>query len=126
MPNKPAAVVEKMTSHADIVPTLMPILGVNNAKSDYSIGINLFSHEVRDHVSIADWDKLAYVDNKVKIVHPVNSSSLFKLAVTTISDKNVSNAMASQILQKKQKATMQIMQDLTHFSKPASISKVVN
>ncbi|PPD18552.1 MAG: sulfatase [Methylotenera sp.] len=126
MPNKPAAVVEKMTSHADIVPTLMPMLGVTNAKSDYSIGINLLSNQVRDHVYIADWDKLAYVDNKVKIVHPVNNSSMFKLAVSTASDKNVSYAMASQILQKKQKATMQIMQDLTHFSKPVSLNKAVN
>lgn len=125
MPNKPASVQQKMTSHADIVPTLMPILGVSNPQSDYSIGINLFSNQTRSHVYIADWDKLAYVDSEVKIVHPVNSNSLFKLAVTTADDKNVSDAVAHQMLQKKQQATMQVMQDLTHFAKPARVKKVV-
>ena len=123
MPNKPAAVIENMTSHADIVPTLMPMLGVSNPQSDYSIGINLFSNQTRDHVYIADWDKLTYVDSEVKIVHPINNSSLFKLAVTRADDRNVSDAVANQLLQKKQKATMQVMQDLTHFARSAPRNK---
>ena len=123
VPNKAAAVVNKMTSHADIVPTLMPMLGVTNPQQDYSIGINLFSHQTRDHVYIADWNKLAYVDSEVKIVHPVNNNSLFKLMITTADDKNLSDADAHQMLQKKQKATLQIMQDLTHFAIPAKPNK---
>lgn len=122
-PNKPAAVIETMTSHADIVPTLMPMLGVTNPKSDYSIGFNLFGDETRDYAYIADWDRLAYVDSEVKIVYPVNNNNLFKLLVTTADDKSVSAAKAHQIMQKKQKVSMQIMQDLTHFAKPASIKK---
>ncbi len=123
VPNQPATVQKKMTSHADIVPTLMPILGVTSPQSDYSIGINLLSKQTRDHVYIADWDKLAYVDSEVKIVHPVNNNSLFKLEVTTADDKNVSEEIAHQMMQKKQKATMQIMEDLTHFAKPAAVNK---
>ena len=123
VPNKAAAVVDKMTSHADIVPTLMPMLGVANPQSDYSIGINLFSNQSRDHVYIADWNKLAYVDSEVKIVHPVNNNSLFKLMITTADDKNLSDADAHQLLQKKQKATLQVMQDLTHFAIPAKPNK---
>lgn len=125
-PNKPAAVVEKMTSHADIVPTLMPLLGVTNSQSDYSIGINLFSNQSRDHVYIADWDKLAYVDSDVKIVHPVNSHGLFKQMVTKANDQSVTTAVAQQLLKEKQKATMQIMRDLTHFAMPAAPVKAAN
>ena len=123
VPNKAAAVVDKMTSHADIVPTLMPMLGVANPQSDYSIGINLFSNQSRDHVYIADWNKLAYVDSEVKIVHPVNNNSQFKLMITTADDKNLSDVDAHQLLQKKQKATLQVMQDLTHFALPAKANE---
>ncbi|MES2546251.1 MAG: sulfatase-like hydrolase/transferase [Pseudomonadota bacterium] len=126
VPNKPAAVIQTMSSHADIVPTLMPMLGVSSPQADYSIGINLFSNQTRDHVYIADWDKLAYVDSEVKIVHPVNNNSLFKLAVTTSDDKSVPDAIARQIMLKKQKATMQVMQDLTHFAKPAAVNRVAH
>ena len=76
-PNHAAKVVDRLTSHSDIVPTMMPMLGVTNPINDYSIGFNLFGKEVRDHIYIADWDKLAYVDKVVKIVQPVKHKAFF-------------------------------------------------
>lgn len=116
-PKHAANIVSRLTSHSDIVPTLMPMLGVTNPKADYSIGFNLLSNEVRDHAYIADWDKLAYVDQDVKIVQPVNSKAFFMQKVSTRKDVELKGADAKAMLHKKSNSNMQIMRDLSHFTK---------
>ncbi|MDP3678827.1 MAG: sulfatase-like hydrolase/transferase, partial [Methylotenera sp.] len=71
---KPVA-SDQMTSHMDVIPTIMPLLGVTNPTSDYATGYNLFAGEKRSHTYISDWDKVAYVDDDVKITQPVNGKS---------------------------------------------------
>lgn len=116
-PEHAANIVGRLTSHSDIVPTLMPMLGVTNPKADYSIGFNLLSNEVRDHAYIADWDKLAYVDQDVKIVQPVNSKAFFMQKVSTKKDVELKVTDAKAMLHKKSNSNMQIMRDLSHFTK---------
>lgn len=116
-PEQAANIVGRLTSHSDIVPTLMPMLGVTNSKADYSIGFNLFSNEVRDHAYIADWDKLAYIDQDVKIVQPVSSKAFFMQKVSTRKDVELKGADAKAMLHKKSNSNMQIMRDLSHFIK---------
>lgn len=119
-PNQAAKVVNRLTSHSDIVPTIMPMLGVTNPNSDYSIGINLLSNETRDHTYIADWDKLAYVDKDVKIVQPVNGKAFFMQKVSTMHDVAITGAAAKAMLAQKRSSNMQIMRDLSHFTKRAN------
>lgn len=119
-PRQAAKVVARLTSHSDIVPTLMPMLGVTNPKSDYSIGFNLLGDEARDHTYIADWDKLAYVDQDVKIVQPVNSKAFFMQKVSTRKDVALNGADAKAMLHKKSYSNMQIMRDLSHFTKKSN------
>lgn len=121
-PKQVAKVVTRLTSHSDIVPTLMPMLGVTNPNSDYSIGLNLLSDEARNHAYIADWDKLAYVDQDVKIVQPVNSKAFFMQKVSTRKDVALSGAEASAMLHKKSNTNMQIMRDLSHFTRKSTKS----
>ena len=123
VPKKAAAEINQLTSHADIVPTLMPLLGVTNPKEDYSIGINLLTGETRDHVYIADWDRLAYVDKDVKIVQLVNGKGSLMKKVSTRQDIELKGAEAKAMLATKQTSTAQIMHDLTHFIKPKNKAK---
>lgn len=123
-PKQAAAVVDKLTSHSDIVPTMMPMLGVTNPKDDYSIGLNLFGKETRDHVYIADWDRLAYVDKDVKIVQPVNSKAFFMQKVSTRQDVVLNGSAAKAMLEKKRNSNMQIMHDLSHFTKKTDKASV--
>lgn len=116
-PEHTADIVGRLTSHSDIVPTLMPMLGVTNPKADYSIGFNLLNNEVRTHTYIADWDKLAYIDHDVKIVQPVNSKAFFMQKVSTKDDIELTGAVAKAMLLKKSSSNMQIMRDLSHFTK---------
>ena len=123
MPQKAPAITDKLTSHADVVPTLMPLLGVTNPKEDYSIGLDLFGTQTRDHVYIADWDRLAYVDKDVKIVQPVNGKGLLMQKVSTIQDVELKGAEAKAMLEKKRAVNAQTMRDLTHFVKPKAKAK---
>lgn len=116
-PKQAAKIVDRLTSHSDIVPTLMPMLGVTNPANDYSIGFNLFGSEIRDHIYIADWDRLAYVDKDVKIVQPVNSKAFFMQKVSTRQDVVLSGSATKAMLEQKRNSNMQIMHDLSHFTK---------
>ena len=52
----PGAAVSRPTSHMDIAPTLMKLLGVKNAPSDYSSGTDLFTGGDRPFLSVFSWD----------------------------------------------------------------------
>lgn len=67
VPGMKPSIYEGMTNHMDIIPTLMPILGVKNPKRDYTTGFNLLNGEVRNHAVLAEWSSTGYIDNEVKI-----------------------------------------------------------
>lgn len=116
-PKMKPLVSDQMTSHMDVIPTLMPLLGVTNPSSDYAIGYDLLKGEKRNHTYISDWDKVAYVDDEVKITQPVNSKSFVMLKASKGNDEPLSNDERKAVLQKKQQAMLQLVNDLGKFFK---------
>jgi len=107
----------QMTSHMDVIPTIMPLLGVKNPSSDYAIGYNLLAGEKRTHTYIADWNKVAYVDREVKITQPFNGLSVASSKVTTGDDRKLSKTDRDSILSKKTNEIVQLAVDLRKFFK---------
>jgi uncharacterized protein len=63
VPGQSPRVVDAMTSHVDIVPSLLPALGVTNPPTDYGQGVDVVSEvPQRDHVVAAKWSGFAYID----------------------------------------------------------------
>ncbi|MDA8169551.1 MAG: sulfatase-like hydrolase/transferase [Nitrospiraceae bacterium] len=61
--------VTRLTSHLDVVPTILTALGYTNDPEDYSQGIPLFApHKRHSYVFSAGWDRLCMIDNDVKVV----------------------------------------------------------
>jgi membrane-anchored protein YejM (alkaline phosphatase superfamily) len=120
VPQMNPMVSDDMTSHMDIVPTLMPLLGVSNPTSDYAIGYNLLKGEKRTHTYISDWDKVTYIDAEVKITYPVNQHGVAGVKVSNKDDSPVSNESASALQQSKQAAITQMIMDLSKFFKRKS------
>ncbi len=116
-PNSAALVSDQMTSHMDLVPTIMPLLGVTNPSSDYATGYNLLTGEKRDHTYISDWDKVTYVDDDVKITQPVNAKSFMLMTASKGNDTPLTGDERKAILQTKQPAMLQLVQDLSKFFK---------
>lgn len=116
-PGMKAFIEEQMTSHMDVIPTIMPLLGVKNPSSDYAIGYNLLAGEKRTHTYIADWNKVAYVDQEVKITQPFNGLSVAFSKATTGDDRKLSKTDRDSILSKKTNEIVQLAVDLRKFFK---------
>lgn len=116
-PKMTPLVSNQMTSHMDVVPTIMPLLGVTNPSSDYAIGYNLLNSEKRNHTYISDWDKVAYVDDDVKITQPVNGKGFALMKASKGNDDPLSIEERKAVLAKKQSEMMQLVQDLSKFFK---------
>lgn len=114
-PGMQPRVSDQMTSHMDVVPTLMPLLGVTNPAGDYSTGYNLLAGEKRRYTYISDWDRVTYVDDEVKITQPVNIKSFGGMKTTLKSDEPLSREQARELLQKKQPELKNLIQDLGKF-----------
>lgn len=121
-PNMKPLVSNQLTSHMDVVPTIMPLLGVTNPISDYAIGYNLLAGEKRNHTYISDWDKVAYVDDDVKITQPVDGKGFALLKASKGNDEPLSQNERKAILEQKQGAMLQLVKDLGKFFKKKEVA----
>ena len=67
LPNEDAQIITKMTSHSDIVPTLMEeMFSIENQSNDYSIGQHLLDNTQRKYVLSGDLnDYVIYETEKI-------------------------------------------------------------
>ncbi len=122
VPGMKPGVYEGMTNHMDVIPTLMPLLGVKNAKQDYSTGINLLSNEVRDHALLAEWSSTGYIDNEAKIAMPLTVSMQHPL-VTGPHDEVLSAQEQDQLFTRKARNLGQAMEELGRYIGKSKQSK---
>jgi membrane-anchored protein YejM (alkaline phosphatase superfamily) len=107
-----------ISSHLDIPATLMPLLGVRNPPGDYSQGMNLLASDYRrDHAVAADWNRIAYLGEKYKMAFPVNATGGAKREEATDGDDRPLDDPA-QAKQELRSAMLQMMDNLTRFSRP--------
>ncbi len=104
----------KMTSHLDIAPTVMHLLGVENPSEDFSLGIDMLSDKERKYTIISDWDSLAYRDDKYKIVLPLKASALGNI-ITTANDEKVKDS--SSVYYQEQRNLIQVFCESGEFTK---------
>ncbi len=91
IPGSKPRTITSMTSHLDIPPTLMKLIGVKNPPADYCLGYDLFGDEQRSFTVISDWNCLVYVDDQYKAVFPLKVYGFNEQKVTTHNDGEVVN-----------------------------------
>ena len=79
IPGRAPAVDDRLSAHMDLPATLLPLLGVQNPASDHSLGFNLLEPPARLYAVVSDWDRVAYVDENIKIIVPMSSKGFFRL-----------------------------------------------
>ncbi len=94
MPGRGAGVSNHRTSHVDLVPSLMPMLGVTSPPEDYSTGEDLFSPASR-LLTFSDWDRIAISDGTSKAIFPLNATAQMGSRVTTAEDAPVKDESAA-------------------------------
>ncbi|MDH0095475.1 sulfatase-like hydrolase/transferase [Ectopseudomonas hydrolytica] len=110
VPGREAQRTKLRTSHVDLLPTLLPLLGVNNPAHDYSIGQSLFSPSSPRLLVAGDWDRLAFLGERHKVVLPFTSGSFTALQASRADDRRLANA--ASVLQQ---ALPQIRSELQGF-----------
>lgn len=115
VPGMKPSVYEGMSNHMDVIPTLMPILGVKNPKRDYTTGINLLSDEVRDHAVLAEWSSTAYIDNDVKIAMPLAVVATQHPSVTGAHDEVLTPKEQDALFSRKAKNLGSMMEELGRY-----------
>ncbi|MCO5114229.1 MAG: sulfatase-like hydrolase/transferase [Bdellovibrionaceae bacterium] len=78
IPGKKPQEYTHITSHHDLIPTLMPFLGVNSPSKDYSHGQSLFDDSPRDIIACS-WSDCAYLDAEGFVVFGIKSHSSYKV-----------------------------------------------
>ncbi|MEC9491602.1 sulfatase-like hydrolase/transferase [Flexistipes sp.] len=106
--------VKYMTSHLDIVPTLMRKLGVKNNIYDYSLGTNMLNKTERNYIVACNWDSCATYDKNYSFVF---SFETYKSTFGALYDKNYNLIDNNTIRQKQTKRVLSIAKDFAHFFK---------
>ena len=94
IPGKGSGVSDKMTSHLDIVPTIMPLLGVQNPIGDFSQGFDLLGPEERSFTVVADWSNICYIDRSHKATFRYRAGGDQMKTSSMFDDKEVSDEAA--------------------------------
>ena len=81
IPQKGSGKIDYATSHIDIIPTILPLMGVKNPKEDYCLGLNLFESEPRPFWIVSSWNFIGYIDGTYKYTTPINGYIAFVLRV---------------------------------------------
>ncbi|MDX1803440.1 MAG: sulfatase-like hydrolase/transferase [Alcanivorax sp.] len=114
VPGEGARVVNAPTSHLDIVPTLMPLLGVTNPPADYSVDAHNLLKPTNDRYRvIGSWNALGYIGKDYKVSMPMNLAGAGYTAVTTADDKAVPNSGAVMAREKDNLAGL--LKDISRF-----------
>jgi membrane-anchored protein YejM (alkaline phosphatase superfamily) len=112
VPGMRARIYEKLTSHLDLADTILPLLGVENPASDYSLGKNMFGSEISDYTVLADWDSLCYMDDNYKVVMQLKAGAN---VVTTDNDKAVADP--STVISSEMPRLLEVMKNSKRFTK---------
>lgn len=115
VPGQPAREVESLTSHLDIAPTLMNLLGVANPPGDYCLGYDLLGDHRRDYAIAGDWNNLGYIGLQHKAEFSLQSYGFTEPAITTRDDQPVDDP--GRFLRDRRDRLATIMKDMARFGK---------
>lgn len=106
--------INRITSHQDLVPTLMESLGCTSPAGDYSQGISLIGNDSHEYINVANWDNAALVDNDLKIVYSTEMYNMGKFEVHRKADYSLIDN-AGQLLRQKKGFLLDVLKKMSEF-----------
>jgi len=108
---------DKLTSHLDILPTLMPRFGVSNPVPDYSTGIDMLSDQAHDYVVFADWSRVGFRSEKIKVTLPMQAQGALGKQIVSADDQKLPPGTEQQVLQEAQPHMVRLMEELGRYNR---------
>ena len=114
IPGTGESVSDRLTTHLDVVPTLLPLLGVTNPTEDYALGTSLLNpRSDREYIVMADWSRIAYLDGTFKASFPIQVGGVMRTEVTTPDDRTVADS--GEFFRTRRSQMQEIMKDIGRF-----------
>jgi len=113
IPGTGSGSANKLTSHLDLVPTLLPFLGVKNPPEDYSLGYDLLGDKHRPYTVVSDWSRISYVDLQFKMSIPLKAGRSFNNDLTTKNDVPIKND--ESFMNSHRQEFVRLMHELSRF-----------
>jgi membrane-anchored protein YejM (alkaline phosphatase superfamily) len=110
-PEAKPEVVEDLSSHLDLVLTIMDSLGVISPYEDYSQGISLLKREKRPYIIISGWDESAIIDDEFRIIFSTES---YKIGLFEIRSR-YGYKLVNFDVKKKVQLLREVVQKLSEF-----------
>ena len=105
----------RITSHLDIAPTLLRLLGLKNREQDYCLGHDLLGPFKRTFTVISDWNRIGFIDDRFKATFPLKRSGLLVNRFTTGDDKPLADEAI--FWEARRNAAVSMMKELSRFRK---------
>jgi membrane-anchored protein YejM (alkaline phosphatase superfamily) len=105
--------VPALTSHVDVMPTILDLLGCVTPPAEYAHGRNLFTGEPRTHVYAVDWNESAVVMADYSLVVPAGPAALGALELRRSGDYRLATDAAATA--RGRAALVEIMRDTARF-----------
>jgi len=111
-PHQEPKIINMLTSHIDVVPTLLNYIGVTTPVEDYSNGYDLLSPTYhRDYVNVANWDQNAIITDEQTMIFANRPDKIFNNEIRTTADykkvpedeEQFDNTLVLKVLQENQK-----------------------
>lgn len=105
---------ERLTGHADLVPTLMEALGCISSPEDYSHGVSLLSKKARNYITSSNWDTSAIIDDEYKIIF---STEMYNMRSFEVRRKNDYSLVKNQkdVLKEKKNTLIDVALQMSEF-----------
>ena len=115
IPGKNYLAINKLTSHADIVPTIMKLLGYTSDEKDYCQGYDIFSEKEHNFVVSCGWDDGSIIDSNSKIIFSTESYNAGFFEIRDKDYKLIENK--KETLKEKNQNILQTMREFKEFFK---------
>lgn len=112
-PHVEPQVVNTMTSHIDIAPTVLNLLGSTTPPEDYSLGHDLFGDKFRDDTLVSGWNTSALFTNDYKLSLSMQAFDFGEALVTNTQDQPIGNA--AEIYQDHSARLAELLQEMAMF-----------
>lgn len=114
IPGTGASVEDRLTSHLDVIPTLLPRLGVTNPVSDYALGYDMLGTEQRRYTVTGHWHTLGYIGSDYKAIISMDNAHMGENTVSGADDLPTANPRDFYVRHKAD--LVQIMRDVARFT----------
>lgn len=107
--------INRVTSHLDVSPTLLQMVGAPQDASTYSLGTNMVTPINRKFIVVSDWHSISVMTDDMKYRIPYISKGFDHWQPTNQKDKFLNGEAVSQVMKENQSYILEAIKNCSKF-----------